>query len=53
VVLPGVIVFVETKAPNGELKSWQARCHARLTKLGFRVEVLWTVSMVHGFLCSL
>ncbi len=53
VVLPGAIVFVETKAPLGELKPWQERCHARLRELGFDVEVLWTMGMVHEFLCSL
>lgn len=44
------IVFVETKAPLGVLKSWQARCHKLLRALGFRVEVLWTIEQVDKFL---
>lgn len=48
-----VVIFVETKAPDGVLESWQERCHRRLRALGFRVEVLWTIGDVEGFLCSL
>lgn len=47
------IVFVETKAPLGVLKSWQKRCHSMLRRFGFRVEVLWTLEQVAEFLCSL
>ena len=47
------IIFVETKAPDGVLKSWQARYHKMLRRLGFRVEVLWTCEQVDEFLCSL
>ncbi len=46
-------VFVETKAPNGRLESWQERCHKRLRRLGYRVEVIWTPEQVNEFLCSL
>lgn len=47
------IIFVETKAPLGVLKSWQRRRHIMLRSLGFRVEVLWTPEQVNNFLRSL
>jgi hypothetical protein len=50
---PPRMIFVETKAPDGVLKSWQTRCHQRLRELGFRVEVLWTIEQVKRFLCNL
>jgi hypothetical protein len=54
VLLPGSrIIFVETKAPDGVLKSWQARFHKMLRALGFRVEVLWTIEQVDAFLATL
>lgn len=37
---PGVIVFVETKAPGKTPRKLQARIHAKLKGLGFRVEVI-------------
>ena len=49
---PREIVFVETKAPNGVLKTWQARRHKRLRELGFQVEVIWTKEQVDKFLCA-
>ena len=53
-LLPGgVLVFVETKTIGGSVKSWQKRVHERLRKLGFRVEVLWTIEQVDAFICSL
>jgi G:T-mismatch repair DNA endonuclease (very short patch repair protein) len=40
----GRIVFVELKTlDGGRVKRKQARWHARLRKMGFRVEVVWTV----------
>jgi hypothetical protein len=54
VLLPGgVIIFVETKAPLGVLKSWQARVHELLRRLGFQVEVLWNLEAVSAFLGEL
>ena len=54
VLMPGgLIVFVETKAPLGVLKSWQKRCHSMLRLLGFRVEVIWNLDQVNEFLCGL
>lgn len=54
VLMPGSkIIFVETKAPDGVLKSWQSRYHVMLRALGFRVEVIWTPAQVNRFLCSL
>jgi hypothetical protein len=51
VLMPGAhVVFVETKAPDGVLKSWQGRFHTMLRWLGFRVEVLWTLEQVADFL---
>lgn len=37
---PGVIVFVETKAPGKTPRKLQARIHNKLKGLGFRVEVI-------------
>jgi len=54
VLMPGAdIIFVETKAPNGKLASWQARYHTALRQLGFRTEILWTREQVQDFLSSL
>lgn len=54
VLMPGAqIIFVETKAPDGVLKSWQARFHKMLRELGFRIEVLWTLEQVEEFLATL
>lgn len=54
VLMPNAgIVFVETKAPLGVLKSWQARCHKVLRALGFRVEVLWSLQQVNVFLSTI
>lgn len=54
VLMPGArIIFVETKAPDGVLKSWQKRFHTMLRLLGFRVEVLWTREQVQDFLLRL
>jgi len=46
----GRCIFVETKAPNGVVRSWQKRLHERLRTLGFRVEILWTMTQVRTFL---
>ena len=43
---PAVIFFVECKRPGKEPTPAQAREHARLRKLGFRVEVANTHSQV-------
>lgn len=54
VLMPNAkIVFVETKAPDGDVKSWQDRCHKMLRGLGFRVEVIWTPQQVNRFLETL
>ena len=37
---PGVIVFVETKAPGKTPRKLQTRIHDKLKGLGFRVEVI-------------
>ena len=47
---PGVIHFVETKAPNGVLESWQERDHARRRRLGHLVKVLWNNDMVDDYI---
>jgi hypothetical protein len=46
----GRIIFVETKAPDGKLKSWQEEYHRDLRKLGFNVLTLWTEAQVALFL---
>lgn len=55
VLLPGGrLLFVELKRPvGGVVKPWQTRMHERLRQLGFRVEVLSTLTMVDVFLASL
>lgn len=51
VLLPGGrLIFVELKKPDGKVKPWQTRMHQTLRNLGFRVEVLWTIEQVNGFL---
>ena len=43
VVLPGVLVWVETKRPvDGRLSPGQLVAHEDLRRLGQRVEVVWT-----------
>jgi hypothetical protein len=46
------IEFVETKAPDGVLKSWQARDHARRRALGYSVHVLWNLEQVAQYLMA-
>lgn len=54
VLMPGQrIVFVETKAPDGTLESWQERFHKMLRGYGFRVVVIWTPEQVNTFLATL
>lgn len=45
-LLPGEVVFVELKAPNGRVKVHQRVVHRRLGELGFPVEVLSTTDEV-------
>lgn len=45
--------FVETKAPVGRLKSWQAREHKRLRVLGYRVFVLYSKQQVDHYISTL
>jgi hypothetical protein len=53
VLLPGGrLIFVELKKPDGTVKPWQTRMHETLRNLGFRVEVLFTLSQVATFLAS-
>lgn len=42
--------FAETKAPDGVLKSWQARDHARRRARGYTVHVLWNLFEVETYL---
>ena len=54
VLLPGGrLIFVELKKPDGTVKSWQTRMHAKLRELGFRVELLWSLEEVESFLITL
>lgn len=47
---PGrLIIFVETKAPDGVLKPWQKDYHYLLRSLGYIVLTLWTVDQVKKF----
>lgn len=50
ILLPGaVIVFVETKAPDGRLKTKQKKWRDRLTLLGFEHQVIWTLEQAECF----
>lgn len=49
---PGLIVFVELKAPGKGPRKLQAKVHALLRRLGFRVEVLDTIEAVDGFILT-
>lgn len=54
VLLPrGLLVFVETKAPGKTPSNIQKKIHARLRKLGFRVEVIDTLEDVDTFILTL
>lgn len=44
------VIFVETKAPTGKLKSWQERDHARRRARGFHVYTLYTIEQVDVFM---
>jgi hypothetical protein len=47
--LPGQPLWVETKAKDGHLESWQERYHEELRSYGYTVLVLWTVEQVENF----
>lgn len=49
----GVIIFVETKAPDKKPTLLQRKVHAMLIALGFRVEVLDTIEAVDIFILNL
>jgi len=42
--------LVELKRPNGKAESHQLREHARLRKIGFRVDVLDTIEAVDAYI---
>lgn len=48
----GVIVFVETKAKRGKLRTNQKRYHAMLRRLRQRVVVLYSIEQVDDFLLT-
>jgi hypothetical protein len=50
---PHGTIYVETKAPDGVLKSWQKRYHKMLQRAGNRVLVIWNLKQVERFLESL
>lgn len=54
VLLPGaVIAFVETKDTGKKPRPIQERAHAKLRKLGFRVEVIDSKEGVDNFIMTL
>lgn len=50
---PGLIVFVETKAPGKTPRKLQIKIIDKLKAWGFRVEVLDTKDAVDGFILTL
>ena len=42
-------IYVETKAKNGRLFTWQREYHNDLRALGYPVLVLWTIQQVDDF----
>jgi hypothetical protein len=44
-----ITIYVETKAKNGVLKTWQKQYHKDLRALGYVVLVLWTTPQVDEF----
>lgn len=49
----GFVFFIETKAPKGKVKKWQARDHELRRRCGILVVVLHTVEAVDRFMDSL
>ncbi len=47
-----VVEFVETKAPDGDIESWQERDHVRRREMGFQVWVIWNMEQVETYLRS-
>lgn len=45
----GTTIFVETKAKDGRLETWQEQYHRELRDLGYTVLVLWTIAQVKKF----
>jgi hypothetical protein len=45
----GHTIYVETKAKNGRLYTWQREYHTALRALGYTVLVLWTLEQVEDF----
>lgn len=50
VMLPSLSVWVELKAPDGKIRSYQAREHERLRKFGNRVEVIDSLEKVDNLI---
>ncbi len=46
----GFVHFIETKAPQGRLTSWQRRDHARRSQLGAYVETIWSKAHVDSYI---
>jgi hypothetical protein len=42
-------IYIETKAKNGKLKTWQREYHEALRALGYRVYTLWTIEQIDEF----
>lgn len=50
VMLPDVLFWVETKAPDGVLEPHQAREHARMRRMGQVVHVAYTLEAVDALM---
>lgn len=49
----GRVIFVETKTEGGKVSNIQKWIHERLRRLGFRVEIPWTMDDVRDLFDSL
>jgi len=47
------VIFVETKTEGGKVSNIQKWIHERLRRLGFRVEIPWTMDDVRDLFDSL
>jgi hypothetical protein len=52
-IVPGAIMFIELKKPDGKRAPWQTRMHDKLRRLGCWIETLYSLEEVEAFLAHL